>query len=105
MTVEQFADARFPSRDIQSAHLRILEASMRALAFAYRREMIPVSWYMECNLTDSSKQDAVPDPDGRKTMKEGFNTVLLNRSHHCSAVREVKGRHGHEWTERPLRPT
>lgn len=57
---------------------------------------------MDCNSTDSAKEDTVAVRVIRKVVKEVNKMILFGRRHRCGAVRLLKVDATHEWTERPL---
>lgn len=59
LSVGQIAHLTFQLQDIQSSHVNLLAASMRALAFDHSSGMRTVTWSAKCNPTDSAIKYAV----------------------------------------------
>lgn len=69
---EHIVDPTFWSRHVQSSRMESLLASIRALAFEYCNEIIAFTSSAECNLSDSSIENAIEDESSRKVVKQVF---------------------------------
>lgn len=75
-SVEITAYPTFLLQDIQISHVKSLVASMRAFTFDYLKEIITVTWSMQCKLTDSTMIDTVAEQNAVKAVKESFKMML-----------------------------
>lgn len=57
-------------------------------------------WSTECRHTETSREDSAAKSAGGKVVKEGFKVILLEGSHHCVAVHQLKVEDEQEYTER-----
>lgn len=103
LSVEQIIDPKFPLRFVQSSHVKILGALMRALAFDYRNGLITVMWSAEGHSTETATEDAFALEGSWMVMKEGCKMVFLDVHRRRSALCHLKVEGGQKLPESSLR--
>lgn len=88
MSVEQIANPTFPLSDTQSSHVENTAASICVTEFHYRSGTTAVKRSAECNPADSAMGDTASQLDGQMVMKGGFEMMLLDGRHRCTAVHQ-----------------
>lgn len=101
--VEQIADPMFPPQDIMSSYVISLVVFVCAPDFDDLNGTTPLTCSVQCNLTDSSLEDSIPEKGARMVFKQVSKRILLAGHQRCSALRPLTSEGDHERAQRLLR--